>query len=103
MTKFKLQLPETDGVLPYPYYVDEAGLVGRQDFWQGNPYRLIGFNDKPVSGEMNVAQFIQNQTSDTPIPAEDMMLGIGNYGVFSTKDNNWFTMTEPFESVTEVK
>lgn len=29
--------------LPYPYFVDEAGLVGRQDFWNGDPYQVIGF------------------------------------------------------------
>jgi hypothetical protein len=29
--------------LPYPFYVDEGGNVGRQDFWQGTPERVIGF------------------------------------------------------------
>lgn len=36
-----------DGVeltqLPYPFHVDADGLVGRQDFWKGDPYRVIGF------------------------------------------------------------
>jgi hypothetical protein len=102
MAKFRLQLPEENGRLPYPYIVDENGLVGRQDFWKGNPYKLLGFNSRPVSGEMDVAQFIQLYMSDLPIPAEDIMLGVGNYGVFSTKDNQWFTMTEPFASVMEL-
>jgi hypothetical protein len=29
--------------LPYPFYVYEDGTVGRQDFWQGDPSRVIGF------------------------------------------------------------
>lgn len=103
MAKFKLQLPEENGRLPYPYIIDEKGYVQRQDFWKGNPYKLLGFNNRPVGGEMNVAQFIQLQTSDMDIPAEDMLLGEGAYGVFSTDDNQWFTMTEPFASVEELK
>ncbi len=102
MATFSLQLPEENGRLPYPYIIDENGYVQRQDFWNGNPYKLLGFNSRPVGGEMDVAQFIQLQTSDLPIPAEDMMLGVGKYGVFSTKDNQWFTMTEPFASVREL-
>lgn len=29
--------------LPYPFYVNEDGEVGRQDFWQGDPAHVIGF------------------------------------------------------------
>lgn len=29
--------------LPYPYHIEEDGKVGRQDFWRGTPYSLIGF------------------------------------------------------------
>ncbi len=36
-----------DGVqltkLPYPFYVDGFGNVGRQDIWQGRVTRVIGF------------------------------------------------------------
>ena len=31
---------------PYPFYVDRDGFVGRQDFWQGNPFKLAGFQDR---------------------------------------------------------
>lgn len=30
--------------LPYPYHVNaETGDVGRQDFWKGDPARVLGF------------------------------------------------------------
>lgn len=29
--------------LPYPFYVNEAGEIQRQDFWNGNPTKVIGF------------------------------------------------------------
>lgn len=29
--------------LPYPYFVAEDGTVGQQDFWDGDPVRVIGF------------------------------------------------------------
>lgn len=30
--------------LPYPFHVDAAtGEVGRQDFWKGQPFRVLGF------------------------------------------------------------
>ena len=32
-----------DGTLPYPYHISEDGLIQRQDFWKGRPFRLIGF------------------------------------------------------------
>ena len=34
------------GVLPYPYYVQADGTLGRQDFWKGNPGSLIGFQSR---------------------------------------------------------
>lgn len=29
--------------LPYPYQIDADGSVLRQDFWRGEPARLLGF------------------------------------------------------------
>jgi hypothetical protein len=31
--------------LPYPFYVAEDGKVDRQDFWRGDPYAVIGFQE----------------------------------------------------------
>jgi hypothetical protein len=33
--------------LPYPYYITEDGSVDRQDFWKGEPSRLMGFQKDP--------------------------------------------------------
>lgn len=32
--------------LPYPYHVNEDGSIARQDFWRGEPARLLGFQVK---------------------------------------------------------
>ena len=41
--------------LPYPYFVDEeTGLIGRQDFWKGYPYQLVGFAENPRAGEIDL-------------------------------------------------
>lgn len=29
--------------LPYPFYVNEAGEVANQEFWRGDPLRVVGF------------------------------------------------------------
>jgi hypothetical protein len=31
--------------LPYPFHIDADGSVLRQDFWKGEPSRLIGFQE----------------------------------------------------------
>jgi hypothetical protein len=40
--------------LPYPFYVDENGNVGRQDVWQGVPERVIGFARDLAVQEINL-------------------------------------------------
>lgn len=40
-----------DKTLPYPYFIEiKTGLIGRQDFWKGKPYRLQGFQPRFVTG-----------------------------------------------------
>ena len=40
----KIHPEEKPGLaLPYPWMIDEDGIVLRQDFWKGKPYKLIGF------------------------------------------------------------
>lgn len=29
--------------LPYPFFVDEDGLIAQQDLWQGDPFKVVGF------------------------------------------------------------
>jgi hypothetical protein len=44
MTTFKIQPEEqADHKLPYPFFADESGAIGRQDVWKGNPTQVIGF------------------------------------------------------------
>jgi hypothetical protein len=31
--------------LPYPFHVNEEGLISQQDLWKGSVYRVIGFQD----------------------------------------------------------
>lgn len=99
MRKFSIQPEErTDGVLPYPFIVNEHGFVGRQKFWKGTPKRLLGFHSKPESGDMDIAIFIGKQEIST----EDMMLGIGNYAVFEDDKEGWFTFGGKIGNITEV-
>lgn len=32
--------------LPYPFYLDDEGNVGGQDFWKGDPLRVVGFQKR---------------------------------------------------------
>lgn len=81
----------SNGTLPYPYFINKNdGKIGRQDYWKGNPYRLIGFNDEPKAGDISLSfsQFKENPK-----------LAINKYPVFSSKDDEWVTHTNPIESI----
>ena len=79
-----------NGVLPYPYFIDKDAYVGRQDYWQGSPYKLLGFSKKPIAGAINLEfkDFWKKPTSC-----------IGMFAVFSTAQDSWSTQTIPIESV----
>lgn len=85
-----------DGVLPYPYFIDEKGKIGRQDFWKGEPYMLIGFNPKPKTGDMP-------GTIDIKIFLKDPKKCIGMYPIFAHKNGEWYTYQDQIESVREIK
>jgi hypothetical protein len=38
--------------LPYPFHVAEDGSVLRQDFWRGDPLRILGFSARPEPGDI---------------------------------------------------
>jgi hypothetical protein len=40
--------------MPYPFYVDESGEVQHQDLWQGDPSRVIGFQDDLARHEIDL-------------------------------------------------
>ena len=86
-----------DKTLPYPYFIGVSGLVGRQDFWKGKPHKLLGFHDKPDTGDIN-------------LPFEEFKLNIkkaiGMYPVFEHKETilghkgtKWVTHTNPVEFI----
>jgi len=82
-----------DGRLPYPFFIDEAGNVGRQDFWRGQPLKLIGFNGSA-----------ENKTVEPAIGLEDFLENphkcLGLYPIFEDDDEEWHTWRDPIESVT---
>lgn len=74
--------------LPYPYLVNlEDGKVLRQEIWNGNPARFIGFT---LKGE----QEIRMDWCQVSILA-DMFLNTipeSYFPVFSNDKNEWFTL-----------
>jgi hypothetical protein len=40
--------------LPYPYYIKSDGRIDRQDFWRGEPARLLGFQADPDIQKVDV-------------------------------------------------
>lgn len=88
--RIKLQPQELpDMTLPYPYFVEEDGSVGRQDFWKGNPKKLLGFSAEPVAGQINktLAELF-----------DDPWMCQGFYPVFENADGEWVTQTNPIET-----
>ena len=75
---------------PYPYFISEDGLVGRQDFWNGVPHRLLGFNNKPIPGEISLPF---NEFK------KDIQKAIGLYPVFEDKNGDIRTYTVPVVNV----
>lgn len=99
MRKFIIQMKErADGVVPYPYIVNEKGFVGRQKFWKGTPKKLLGFHTEPIAGGMDVVTFIDKSI----IIPEDIMLGINRYPVFEDGEGGWFTVGNQVEKILEV-
>ena len=91
MKTYRLQPKgKADGTLPYPYFIGANSYVGRQDFWQGDPYQLLGFSEKPITGEMEISfeEFKKNPN-----------IAIGKYPVFCTVQDTWKTLLDPIESV----
>ena len=79
-----------NSTLPYPYFIDEEGFVGRQDIWKGKPYKLLGFHDKPVAGDIKL------RFSDFK---NNIKKAIGMYPVFINKNNSIVTHKTAVESI----
>jgi len=66
--------------LPYPYTVAEDGKIANQDFWQGEMFAVIGFQQDPA------VQRIDLWWKDA---AEDPQKAVGMYLVTTSRAGNW--------------
>jgi hypothetical protein len=71
--------------LPYPFFVETDGMIGRQDLWQGDPFRAVGFQRDLAVQVINVWW---DQVVDDPKLAVGMYLvtanAAGDYAVHTT-------------------
>lgn len=78
---------------PYPYHIDSQTFdVGRQDVWNGDPARLLGF--QYTAEDQRVTLFTKEW-------AQDPQLALGMYPVFVKANGGIYSMTLPVESVVE--
>lgn len=79
-----------DGVLPYPFHIEEDGSVGRQDVWHGNPERLVGFQKSA-----------KRQDVDLPLSAflADPQKAKGMFPVMEDSKGRWATHMGAIETV----
>lgn len=78
--------------LPYPFHVRaEDGHVERQDFWRGDPWRVIGFVNSPESTEITLWW---REVAEEPDRA------IGKYVVTQNKSRGMATHLTAVDSVT---
>ncbi|MFS0885273.1 hypothetical protein [Aeromicrobium sp. 179-A 4D2 NHS] len=75
---------------PYPFHIEEDGTVGRQDFWNGTPEKLVGFqNDADVQHvDVPVREFLA-----------DPDVAVGKYPVFIDADGSMWNYAAPIESI----
>ncbi|WP_188197246.1 hypothetical protein [Nonomuraea sp. SYSU D8015] len=94
MTTFKIQKePSADHTLPYPYFADESGAIGRQDVWKGNPTQVVGFQADPNVHSIDLLW------EDA---IQDLDQASGMYLVTIDADGEFVTHLTPVESVTVV-
>lgn len=79
-----------DMTLPYPFFIDENGCVGRQEFWRGTPAALIGFAKVQTVHDVSL---VLEDFLDHPEAA------IGQYPVFAHTDGQWFTYVDPIAEI----
>lgn len=80
--------------LPYPLYVDEKGMVGRQDVWAGDPYRVIGFQRDLA---VQVIDLWWKEAAENP------SLAVGMYMVTSDKKGTFGTHQTAIRDVDVVR
>lgn len=87
---------ETDGSynvhrpLPCPFHIEDDGSVARQDFWRGEPLRLLGFQEKPDVPHIHVRaeDWLKNDTDVR-----------GHFPVFLDADGSIWSHRYPVEKL----
>jgi hypothetical protein len=78
--------------LPYPFHVDaETGNVENQDFWQGDPVRVLGFQDDEDVQRINLWW--------AEVAVTDPERVVGKFPVMLQSDGTIYTYTVKVESV----
>jgi len=93
MTTYSLhyESPKLDPLkAPYPHHLDEKGNVGRQDFWHGDPLRVIDFSRIKRAGTVTIYGFNPKHTEEL----------VGLYPVFVDSGNGFSTGRDKIARVT---
>lgn len=80
----------TDKSRPKPYYVLPGGRIGRQDWWQGKPLELAGFQRDPD------VEHVDLELEDV---YDNLAAATGMYPVVIDAAGDMFTQLDPVESV----
>jgi hypothetical protein len=78
--------------LPYPLFVDENGLVGRQDIWDGKVFRVLGF-------QRDLA--VQQVDLWWKAAWADPLKAVGMYVVAADRSGDIFNLDTAIESMSE--
>ncbi len=86
-----------DLTVPYPYWIDEDGSVGRQDFWQGTVTTLVGFQADATVQKVDLL---------CEVFLADPVKAIGMFPVFIGSElgkpnagPSMFTLTNPIDTI----
>lgn len=78
--------------LPYPFHVEaDTGLVTRQDFWNGDPYAIVGFQNKDDVQQVDLWWDDAARNPDSIV---------GKFAVMTKRGGGLYTYTLAIESVT---
>lgn len=79
--------------LPYPFFADEHGMIGRQDFWRGKVLRVVGFQ-RDLNQEM--IDLFWDDAYAEPEKA------VGMYVVTENRRGDWVTHMTAVDSMKEL-
>lgn len=90
--------------LPYPFHLDAEGNVLSQDFWRGEPIKLLGFQESPDVHEVNllVEDWLPTATSPTTSQVVGPVAAVGMWPVFLDADGTIWAHRFPVDNVSRV-